>query len=205
MRPKFKKGYYPDLLTWKEFVRLINIRPLMTCERVIIPRFREQHQWDSSIWSLEKNSIPPLLLKRIIQNNILYLVDMSRCSRKVNDLAKRIEDEFNASADAHIYTCLDTSLIHPYGIHYDENPNIIVQCEGETNFKVWDIIKDMDGASSNLHITDSPLLDVDMKPGDSILIPRYYPHLATSNTVRMSVSFPFIPNAERQPREWIEL
>ena len=115
MRPKFKKGYYPDLLTWKEFVRLINIRPLMTCERVIIPRFREQHQWDSSIWSLEKNSIPPLLLKRIIQNNILYLVDMSRCSRKVNDLAKRIEDEFNASADAHIYTCLDTSLIHPYG------------------------------------------------------------------------------------------
>tara|TARA_Y100000768_G_scaffold377422_1_gene350620 strand:+ start:45 stop:662 length:618 start_codon:yes stop_codon:yes gene_type:complete len=205
MQPKFKKGYYPNLLTWKEFVMLINIRPLMTCDRVVVPNYKKDHKWNNSAWSLDKNCIPPLLVKEIIQNNISYLTDMSRCSRNVNDLAKKLEEEYNGSADAHIYTCLNPSLIHPFGIHYDNNHNIIVQCEGETNFKVWDIIKDRNIPRSNMSITDNPLLDVDMKPGDAIWIPKYYPHLATSNTVRMSVSFPIMCNADRQPREWIEL
>ena len=208
MQPKFKKGYYPNLLSWKEFVTLINIRPLMRCDRIVIPKFKEEHYWENSSWTLDQKCSPPLLLKNFFQNNICYLKYMSRCSRKVNDLAKRFEEEYNGAADAHIYICRNTSIIHPFGIHYDENPNVIVQCEGETNFKVWDIIKDIDNPPSKKHdmsITDTPLLDVDMKPGDAIWIPKYYPHLATSNTVRMSVSFPIKCNGARQPREWIEL
>ena len=207
MQPKFKKGYYPNLLSWKEFVTLINIRPLMRCDRVVIPNKKKKHYWENSSWTLDQKCSPPLLLKHIFQNNICYLKDMSRCSKKVNDLAKRFEEEYNGAADAHIYICRNTSIIHPFGIHYDENPNVIVQCEGETNFKVWDII-DIDNPPSKKHdmsITDTPLLDVDMKPGDAIWIPKYYPHLATSNTVRMSVSFPIKCNGVRQPREWIEL
>ena len=43
-----------------------------------------------------------------------------------------------------------------------------------------------------------------MRPGDAIWIPKYYPHLATSKTQRMSVSFP-LKYGLKQPREWIEL
>jgi len=209
MQPKFKKGYYPNLLSWKEFVTLINIRPLMNCNRIAIPKFKgEEYHWENSFWTLDQNCAPPLVVKDIFQNNICYLKDMSRCSKKVNDLAKRFEEEYNGAADAHIYICRNTSLIHPFGIHYDQSHNVIVQCEGETNFKVWDII-DIDKQSTrckeSMSITDTPLLDVDMKPGDAIWIPKYYPHLATSNTVRMSVSFPIKCNGARQPREWIEL
>ena len=46
-----------------------------------------------------------------------------------------------------------------------------------------------------------------MKPGDAIWIPRYYPHLATSHTKRLSVSFPFnreIDSTRREDRHWIK-
>ena len=94
MQPKFKKNYYRNLFTWKELVALINIRPLMTVERVKIPQVKD-YEWVNSVWTLNRNCYPPLLLKEIIQNNLCYLRDMSRCSRKVNDLAKRLEEEYN--------------------------------------------------------------------------------------------------------------
>ena len=207
MQPKFKKNYYRNLFTWKELVALINIRPLMTVERVKIPQVKD-YEWVNSVWTLNRNCYPPLLLKEIIQNNLCYLRDMSRCSRKVNDLAKRLEEEYNGSVDAHIYICRNPSLSHPFGIHFDFYDNVIIQCEGRTNFKVWDVDETASrekGMNRLLTREDPPIIDVDMRPGDAIWIPKYYPHLATSKNVRMSVSFPVDVNAQRQPREWINL
>ena len=68
---------------------------------------------------------------------------MSRCNRKINDFAKSIEEEYNKPTDAHIYMCKNVEAVHPFGIHFDNSDNVIVQCEGETNFKVWDIIEDI--------------------------------------------------------------
>ena len=208
MQPKFKKNYYRNLLTWKELVALINIRPLMTDDRVKIDQVKH-HEWTNGVWTLDLNCYPPLLLKEIIQNNICHLRDMSRCSRKVNDLAKRLEEEYNGSVDAHIYICRNPSLRHPFGLHFDSRDNVIVQCEGRTNFKVWDVDKTASREKGmNVHLTkrkDPPIMDVDMRPGDAIWIPKYYPHLATSKNARMSISFPVEENAPRQPREWIEL
>ena len=207
MQPKFKKNYYRNLFTWKELVALINIRPLMTVERVKIPQVKD-YELVNSVWTLNRNCYPPLLLQEIIQNNICYLRDMSRCSRKVNDLAKRLEEEYNGSVDAHIYICRNPSLSHPFGIHFDFYDNVIIQCEGRTNFKVWDVDETASrekGMNSLLTREDPPIIDVDMRPGDAIWIPKYYPHLATSKNVRMSVSFPVDVNAQRQPREWINL
>ena len=105
--------------------------------------------------------------------------------------------------------CPDASQQIPLGVHFDFSHNIIVQCEGETNFKVWDIIKDEDQPRTNMSITDIPLLDVDMKSGDAIWIPKYYPHLATSATPRMSVSFPIngdpIYGDNLQERDWVKI
>ena len=53
-----------------------------------------------------------------------------------------------------------------------------------------------------------PVLDVDMEPGDAIWIPRYFPHLATSKTKRLSISFPIshVPiKYGSEDREWVNI
>ena len=129
---------------------------------------------------------------------------MSRSTKKINDFAKKLEEEYNLSADAHIYTCRNPKLGHPFGIHYDYADNVIVQCEGKTNFKVWEEVKPTSGSNVNLTVEGDPILNFDMKPGDVIWIPRYCPHFASSKTSRMSVSFPLKPGP-KQPREWVKL
>ena len=59
-----------------------------------------------------------------------------------------------------------------------------------------------------MSIDDDPILDVDMSPGDAIWIPKDYPHLATSKTSRLSVSFPQAWEVDRErfeERKWIKL
>ena len=205
--PKFEKGYCPDLLSWKELSNILNIRPLMSASRVKV-FIKESRIWQNNHWCSDANCYPSGVLEQVIEESgVCAFIDMSRSTEKINEFAKNLEDEYDQEVDAHIYLCRNLKIKHPFGIHFDMSDNVIVQCEGETNFKVWDIIKDKSAPSSNMSITDTPLLDVDMKKGDAIWIPRYYPHLATSNTQRLSVSFPFnrkIDNARREDRHWIK-
>ena len=205
MKPNFKRGYSRNLLRWKELSTLINIRPLMSApHRVSINGMEQKYTWPNSIWSIDKNCYPPLLLKELIEKYVCTFADMSRSTKKINDFAKKLEEEYNLSADAHIYTCRNPKLGHPFGIHYDYADNVIVQCEGKTNFKVWEEVKPTSGSNVNLTVEGDPILNFDMKPGDVIWIPKYYPHLASSKTSRMSVSFPLKPG-RTQPRDWIKL
>tara|TARA_Y100000361_G_scaffold68139_1_gene60024 strand:+ start:206 stop:835 length:630 start_codon:yes stop_codon:yes gene_type:complete len=207
MIPKLEKGYCPDLLSWKELSNILNIRPLMSTSRVKV-FIKENLTWQNNYWCSDANCYPSGVLEQVIEESgVCAFIDMSRSTEKINEFAKNLEDEYDQEVDAHIYLCRNLKIKHPFGIHFDTSDNVIVQCEGETNFKVWDIIKDKSAPSSNMSITDTPLLDVDMKKGDAIWIPRYYPHLATSNTQRLSVSFPFnrkIDNTRREDRHWIK-
>ena len=207
MIPKLERGYCPDLLSWKELSNILNIRPLMSASRVKV-FIKESRIWQNNYWCSDANCYPSGVLEQVIEESgVCAFVDMSRSTEKINEFAKNLEDEYDQEVDVHIYLCRNLKIKHPFGIHFDTSDNVIVQCEGETNFKVWDIIKDKSAPSSNMSITDTPLLDVDMKKGDAIWIPRYYPHLATSNTQRLSVSFPFnrkIDNTRREDRHWIK-
>ena len=207
MIPKFEKGYCPDLLSWKELSNILNIRPLMSTSRVKV-FIKENLTWQNNYWCSDANCYPSGVLEQVIEESgVCAFIDMSRSTEKINEFAKNLEDEYDQEVDAHIYLCRNLKIKHPFGIHFDTSDNVIVQCEGETNFKVWDIIKYKSAPSSNMSTTDTPLLDVDMKKGDAIWIPRYYPHLATSNTQRLSVSFPFnrkIDNTRREDRHWIK-
>ena len=212
INPKFEKDYCPNLLSWKELSDIINNLPLMTLDRFIPLNVPEEYirtlSWSLNSWTTNKKSIPSHILKNIIEKYVCYIVEMSRSTKKINEFAKNIEETYDMPTDAHIYMCKNFEIEHPFGIHFDYSDNIIVQCEGETNFKEWDIIKDEDQPRTNMSITDIPLLDVDMKSGDVIWIPKYYPHLATSHTPRMSVSFPFKSRLKDEPiqnREWIQL
>jgi hypothetical protein len=166
------------------------------------------YKWTNSIWSRDPNCFPPSVIKNILENNTFYITDMSRCTEKINQFSKKIEETYKIPVDAHIYVCRNINVEHPFGIHFDYSDNIIVQCEGKTNFKVWDLIQDKN-QRSHLLMENPPILDVILSPGDAITIPAFYPHLATSVTKRLSISFP-IPKLQPheklfEEREWIKI
>ncbi len=207
MNPDFKKDYYPNLFTWKEFEYLLNIRPLMTDKRVFI--LNDIHRiWGNSASSIDKNCYPPSLLQDLLEKHTCYFIDMSRATEKINNFARDIENNFKKQCDAHVYVCRNPNINHPFGIHYDLVPNIIIQCEGQTNFKVWDklenVAEKMGHGKINIEVTGEPLLDVIMNPGDAIWIPEHYPHHAISITPRLSVSFPIqiYESDDREDRHW---
>ena len=227
MRPKIVKNYYPKmfgsiwdrkLFTWKEFETLINIRPLMTDARVHIQTEDPNQEWEwvNSAWQHDMNCFPPSLLRTLINEcGIFYLTDMSRYTSKINDIARCLEEENGTTCDAHIYVCRNTDKEHVFGTHFDRNDNVIVQCEGKTNFKIWNEVDNPEelrknGMSTKMSLTEDPMLDVDMNPGDAIWIPKSYPHLASSKSRRMSISFPLASSGTSidqrfQDRNWIKL
>ena len=212
---KFKKNYKPDLLSWNEMANIINTRPLMNDKRVKLLGNTKRYEWLCTKWTKDPNCFPPSLIKKLLDNIMIYFVDMSRATEKINDFAKHIEDDYGKQTDAHIYVCRNLKIKHHFGVHYDFNHNLIVQCEGKTNFKVWDEVKNVDrnlkgiGINTRLEMEVEPIMDVDMESGDAIWIPKHFPHLATSLTPRLSVSFPLSEysdtNLIREDRTWITL
>ena len=217
MEPKFEKRYYQrkfsgilggKLFTWKELEFFLNIRPLMTDTRV--RQWEGEFSWGNSAWHHDKNCYPPSIIGPLFERGVCYLTDASRFTFKLNDFAKKLEEEYDSPIDAHIYVCRNVDAKHPFGCHFDLSDNVIVQCEGKSNFKVWDKIRNPgqeDIIKRDHTMKDDPIMDVEMGPGDAIWIPKYYPHLASSKTPRMSVSFPAYHklNKSYEERDWIKL
>lgn len=209
------QGYYKNLFSWQDLANLINIRPLMSPKRVkLLDKFNRGYNWYTNGWIKDKTTYPPSLIKNLLKEMVIYFVDMSRVHEKINEFASSMEDEYKRHVDAHIYVCCNPKIEHPFGVHFDHSHNIIIQCEGKTNFKVWEEVEDHSVNIEdrvNLVIDNKPLIDVDMEAGDALWIPRYWPHKATSLTPRLSVSFPFADNENGahklsfEDRNWISL
>ena len=215
METKYVEGHIPHLFSWNELSNIINIRPLLTAKRVqLLDPEKREFNWLVSGWNHDPNCYPPSLVRDLLNEMVVVFTDMSRATEKINDFANSIENTYQRNVDAHVYVCRNPELEHPFGAHIDGAHNVIVQCEGETNFKVWDKVENgekllEEKKSVKMKIDDAPILDVIMKPGDAIWIPLHYPHLATSLTPRMSVSFPFTPRGlmsiAHEDRNWISL
>ena len=190
----YVENYCPNLLTWKEFADLINIRPLLTQERVkLLDPKKRIFKWYTHGWMKDVNTYPPSLIRALLDEIVIYFSDMSRSTKNINDFASFLEDQYERHIDAHIYVCRDPNIEHPFAAHFDMQHNVIVQCEGKTNFKVWKEVEDH-SIEKKIQLdmsNEKPILDVIMEVGDAIWIPRYYPHQAISLTPRLSVSFPF--------------
>ncbi len=209
MTAKVIKDFYPNLFSWKELEYLINLRPLMTYDRVQFEG-KDNFQWDDVEWCLDNDCFPAPIIRDAIHNGVCHFLDMSKSTSKINHLCGVFEKKFDKPFDAHVYACKNIEAKHPFGIHFDYNTNIIIQCEGATNFKVWyDGLCDPREENANLTMTEDPFIDCDLYPGDAIFIPAFFPHLATSTTHRLSVSFPKMIFGEKQlkleDRSWTKL
>ena len=159
MKVHYEANYWDDLFSWKDLERLINIRPLMTTDRVNILGDEGGLKWSNTGWTKDPNCFPPSLIKDALDKNIVFFSDMTKCTKKVNDFSKMLEKEYRLQTDAHIYVCRNTNIEHYFGAHFDWSDNVIVQCEGETNFKVWDKVKDREQQPYKMNITEDPILE----------------------------------------------
>ena len=193
-----------DVFSWKELERLLNLRPFINDKRFKIIN-NKSYTWDTSSWLSDKNTYPSSLIEKEIKSSLCFITDCSRVSKGVNEIAKYLEDLTNSAADAHIFFSL-TNDKQGFGIHSDTSHNFILQIEGETNFKVWNIL-DTEKIHNIDKIDEQPFIDVIMKPGDCIFIPAYYWHVAESCTKRLSISFPMTiyQDAVKEDRNWINL
>tara|TARA_B100001029_G_scaffold99651_1_gene81945 strand:+ start:276 stop:944 length:669 start_codon:yes stop_codon:yes gene_type:complete len=222
MKPRIEEACYGNLFTWKDLENVINIRPLMRDNRIFILGDHGEKWVDVNRWTSDPSCFPPTLLRKIIDKYVCHFTDVSRFKKELNDFCAELESEYKRSVDAQIFLCRNLDIKdHPFGAHYDRNNNVIVQCEGITNWKVWDYIDESDSnnklkydirSDGSNHMKDlgDPIIDFDLKPGDALWIPKQYPHLATSKSKRMSISFAWqddvIPqNTVLQDRNWITI
>ena len=136
-KPKFVKGYCNNLLDWKGLEKIINTRPLMTHWRVKLPIEKRQYEWPIDKWMTDPQTYPATIMKELINTQTFYIVDATKFTKEINDFASKLEETYKLCSDAHIYICRNLEEDHPFGVHFDYAHNVIVQCEGTTNFKVW--------------------------------------------------------------------
>ena len=205
-----KPFYVKDIMSWSELEKLINLRPLMSNSRFQCSEDKN-FTWPNRSWLSDVNTYPPQTVKAMMKLGTCYITDCSRVNKTINSMCKYIEDSTGSATDAHIY--FSQVKDKSFGVHCDSSANFIVQCEGETYFKVWDI-KGSPGEEYDMEARlgvpkPEPLIDVLMNPGDIVFIHSLMYHQAVSKTNRVSVSFP-IDMLNKKPeyiqeRDWIRL
>ena len=80
----FLENYNPSLLSWEELANLINVRPLMTTERVKLldPQGRK-YNWIATGWHRDPNCYPPSLIRVLLDEMVIYFTDMSRATKNL--------------------------------------------------------------------------------------------------------------------------
>jgi hypothetical protein len=205
LKPFYEPNCIHDIFSWEQLESILNLRPFTNNNRFKILN-NEFYTWALTQWHTDSTCFPINIIKEEIKNNFCYLTDASKINKKVNEIAFDLEKTTNLSVDAHIFFCLSENLNYGFGIHNDNNDNFIVQIEGQTNFKVWDIKAKEE--EKNIHeIKEKPYIDVVMNKGDVIFIPKKYWHLAESKTKRLSISFPManILDYAFEQREWLNI
>lgn len=200
---KYFPNAFSHILSWEELESLLNLRPFLNNKRLFLIT-PETYTWYNQEWLTDIDTYPAAVLAEALKKHMCFIIDASRVNQNINNICQELENIFvSSAADAHIYFTVADELDQGFGIHWDYSHNLIIQTEGETKFKVWD----KTGESMRLDsIPEEPLIDVVMKPGDAICIPRLYYHQAISLTKRLSVSFPINVNANlpSQDRTWIK-
>jgi hypothetical protein len=204
-KPFYVEDAVSNIFSWKELESLINLSPFLNDLRFHILNDKK-YEWGRHWWKTDNSAYPTSIVKEEIKHHVCYIQDASRASKNINTIASELETLTGLPTDAHIFFSLTTKENEGLGIHNDISNNFIVQIEGETNFKVWDIIAE-EGIHNIKTIDKKPMIEVILKKGDVIYIPKKYWHHAISVTKRLSVSFPMSYTEENifESREWINL
>lgn len=211
LKPAHQKDAIKNIFSWKEFESLINLRPFVSSSRLIFTDATKEERvsWPWQAWLSDVNTFPATLLEKFIKNNMGYLIDCSRVNNKINNICEQLDTLTGYSTDAHIYFSIVENNIsnHGFGIHKDTSHNLIVQIEGKTRIEIWNIESESDVTTLN-NLDELPVIDTILNSGDIVYIPKNYWHRATSQTKRLSISFPSavgVPKKMCQDRTWLNI
>ncbi len=203
----YRPNILSNIFSWQELEKLINLRPFINSQRVhIISDQEDDWKWPYQNWLTDVNTYPPTLFENLIRKYTVFLSDCSRVNEKINSICGEIENITGCSSDAHLYFNLVGNNSESFGIHCDISNVLVLQVEGTTRFKIWSKFNKNRMVDNLGHIDQPPVVDVEMKPGDVVYIPKYYYHQGISTTKRLSISFPHFESEDlHQDRKWIEL
>lgn len=204
-RPLLLEEKFNDIFSWAELENILNLRPFVNSSRFSTVG-NHPYSWENQAWLSDVNTFPPSLMQKVIQERLCVITDASRISHKVNQICSELESFFvNSAVDSHVYFTCAENLDDSFGIHWDTSHNLIIQIEGQTEFKAWD-----EWSARNRNVTSlpsEPIINTILNPGDAVFVPKQYYHSAFSKSKRMSISFPinFEQNANSQDRHWIKI
>lgn len=212
LKPHFFKKAFPKIFSWEELEALLNLRPMVNDKRFVMTDCTTTYGWRSQGYLTDINSIPPSLLdNEILQKYVCYLADCSRVNPQTNLIASKIEKTFpNSVTDAHIYFSVGDILSEGFGIHMDYLHVLVIHVEGSSRIRIWDpsVTEEMGGKRIRANeLEQTPIIDEVLETGDAAFIPINTYHCITSQTKRLSISFPIqmYTNETPQDRHWIKL
>jgi ribosomal protein L16 Arg81 hydroxylase len=142
-KPFYTANAINNLFSWVELERLLNLSPFLNDRRLNIIS-KKQYQWDGYWWKTDNSAYPTEIVQEEIKHYLCYIQDASRVNYAINQIASELEILTGLPTDAHIFFSMSINNSQGLGIHNDQSDNFIVQIEGETNFKVWDILAERD-------------------------------------------------------------
>ncbi len=180
-----------NIFSFKKLEKLINLRPFINIKRFVpLIKIDQTINWSDYAWQTETASVPVSIIKKLLNENVIYICDCTRVSKKINNKCKKLEKIFKRAVDCHIFFSFKKNLIG-LNKHRDLSDNFIVLCEGVFKIEVWDKEK----------ITKI------MHPGEYVFIPKNMDHRITPLTnKRLSCSFPIHYESKKfDEREWLEI
>ena len=193
-KPLFASNVLNDLITVEQFESMINLTPFVRPDRFIpthqkhLPEFT----WNVPYWSTENNGYPSSVLEHVVSTGTCYIKDASRITKNINEVCGFLESKTNIPTDCHIFFSMNpTALQNSFGVHKDRQHNIIVQVDGRTHWKVGTKIHDVDVPNNieDFFEDDNLSVDIEMAPGDAVVIPAGVFHQPKNITKRISASF----------------
>jgi hypothetical protein len=193
-KPFLVRSFLPNLYSWPKLEDHLNFRPAQYSERFkTVERNRPDIKWKMGGWLTNNTTWPPNLIKKELQEEVIYLTDCSRITKEINNICSQMEDATGWPVDLHIFISLNPASKEGFSKHNDAQNNLIVSQEGSLSIKVWDS-------------SDSLILNDTLSNGDSVFIPKKFNHQIIPLEKRYSFSFSFADyDSFFQERDWIEL
>ena len=183
---------YEDILTWKEiedylnnsYLHSNNIELVSSCGTKFFPYKRAYAYSDTETYKTSQ------IFEFINKDFSFILLNMNRFNSSMNSVFAEIENSLDNKVimDFHVYAGLSSESTS-FLAHTDKSNNIIMQVDGESDWKVYDVcfkepinLMESDEHRYNL------VVDETLKPGDCLYIPVDTLHKCSPKNKRMSIS-----------------
>ena len=199
------KGYYFESIldkpekyvNWKDISKAIDMSEILTIDLInkntsqVINIPEKTTVWNGVVKDKE------FIKKHYMQGHGIVIKDYHFSKNKLNELRQTIQNIFiDVECDTHIYSDIDDA--QSFKVHADKSANFIFQVYGETHWKIYknrlsDLLSVSKLKENEENINEEELdidIDVVLKSGDGIYIPKGAFHCARPKGNRISISIP---------------